>query len=157
MADILRLPTDPLLLASVGKVAISGAKLEYVVRLTIKTVAGLGLSEARNETKLETFGKLRSKLKKIAKERIPNEEVRAKLEEILKTAGVAVDRRNRLIHDISYYTKQGKFFLKQDNEPARPYPTEAEINKIASDLLKIANELNGARKDGFIFEALPKP
>jgi hypothetical protein len=156
MADILRLPHDLLLVASVGRVAIAGAKLEYILRLTIKTIAGLALSKARADTKGKTFGPLRAKLQKIAKTHIADEDARTKLDEILTRAGDAVERRNRLIHDISYYTKQGKFLLKEDNNPARLYPTKTEINTIANDLLKIAKELNGARKSGFIFEALTK-
>ncbi len=156
MADILRLPHDLLLVASVGRVAIAGAKLEYVLRLTIKTIAGLALSKARTDTKGKTFGPLRAKLEKTAKIFISDEGVRAKLDEILSRAGDMVERRNRLIHDISYYTKQGKFLLKEDNNPARLYPTKTEINAIANDLLRIAKELNSARKTGFIFEALAK-
>ncbi len=43
----LDIPTDPNLMAAVGKVPLRHGQLDYVLRMTVKSILGLSVREAR--------------------------------------------------------------------------------------------------------------
>ncbi len=52
----LSLPEDPALLEAAGRVALAHGQLELILRMTIKTLAGLSVDEALNATQNSNTG-----------------------------------------------------------------------------------------------------
>lgn len=148
MADILTLPKDAELLASVGRLVIANEMLNYVLRLTIKTLRDEKLTASRDATKKKTAKWLRKRVAESAVDRGMDAAVLRKLDQLLLQAENAADKRNRIVHDITYHTKSGELVLQEDNDPPRRYPSPADIDLITSELQSVAAELNVARKDG---------
>jgi len=154
MANILALPDDSELLAAVGRISISHSQLDYVLRLTVKTILGIPLSEARNATRRQSAEQLRKRVRKLAADKLGEGEALVKLDALITRAEKATQKRNRLIHDICYQDKNGNFVLKDDNSPKRPYPSLIDLNALQLEVSTVAAELNDARLSGFLAEAL---
>jgi hypothetical protein len=63
----LHIPTDPAVLASMGKVALLHSHLDHVLRRTIKTVADLTIRDGDDATRRLSSRELRSRVKRLAK------------------------------------------------------------------------------------------
>lgn len=50
----------------------------------------------------------------------------------------------------------GDAYQKTDDHQWQPMPTVPELKSLADDIMNLTKELNDARLDGFLFEALRK-
>jgi hypothetical protein len=156
MADILALPTDPVVLQTVGQIAIAHSQLDYVMRLTIKTVTGKRLHESRHETRRKPSMVLREKVRKVVEAKLGPCAELEKLILFLDRVRQVTERRNRVIHDICYMSRDGTLLLKDDNTPAVTYPSNRELKNLLHDIRELASELNVARTRGYLSTALIK-
>jgi len=104
--------------------------------------------KARDGTKRLPSSELRKRVKKAAEKRFDDPILLTKLDALLTRSEKLTEKRNRLIHDITYHTKSGEFVLKEDNEPHRPYPSAEELNKITDEVLLVAADLRRANHWG---------
>lgn len=147
-------PADKDLLAAIGKVALRHEHLNHILRMTIKTLARLEIAEALDATAYDSSAQLRERIKKLARQRLGEGEPLLKLQALLERCKRATEKRNDLIHSV-----WGK---ELDGEPARkglgdewlPLPTVEELNGLAEVILQITSQLNEARLEGFLHEAL---
>ena len=63
-------------------------------------------------------------------------------------------RRNQLIHNIWAKELDGDPFVRNENHEWEPTPTIGILDQLADELLAVTQELNAARLDGFLSEAL---
>ena len=63
-------PEDPGLLAAFGEVALRHEHLSHILRMTIKTFAGIEVNEALDATAFEGASLLRERVRKLAKQRL---------------------------------------------------------------------------------------
>ena len=65
----LDIPTDSALLAAVGKVALRHGQLDYVLRMTVKSILKLSIRDALDATDRQGSRGLRDRVRKLAKKR----------------------------------------------------------------------------------------
>jgi len=154
-------PDDPVLLAAIGKIAVRHGQLEYCLRMTIKSLTGADVGKSLRETELKNFKELRCRVKKEARQRIGDNNAVANLLTILDRARAATDRRNEWLH--GFWCKRNGVpgvRIERGKKPRasdlRPIPTVSDLEKLASELDQLADELNFARTNGFIRDALAR-
>lgn len=93
---------EPALLAGVARVVITQSQMDEVMRLTIKDLAGISITDPGYEKLVKGGAKdLREKIAKKAKERFPEiPELHDKFACILAKAEDVTDQRNVLVHGI---------------------------------------------------------
>ena len=148
------IPEDRELLAAFGEVALRHEHLNYVLRMTIKTLANLGIEEALDATAYDGSRQLRDRVRKLARKRFGESEALLKLQALLKRCERATEGRNELMHGIWAKELDGEPLRRTEKHEWHPLPTAGELNALASELKGLLEELNTARLEGFIFEAL---
>lgn len=156
MANILALPGDESVLKTVGKISIAHSQLDYVLRLAVKTILNISLQEARDATRRQSSSQLRDLVRKLAKQKLGECEELVRLRALLTRAERATEKRNRLIHNISYQNKRGVFVIKDDNQPSETYPTNIELTALLREIQVVAADLNDARLSGFLAVAIQR-
>ena len=152
---VFAVPEDAAWLQSLGVVTIRHGHLDRVLRLTIKTLAGVTVREAIDATTRENSSVLRGRIRKLAKQRLGDGAPLVKLQALLTRAQRATDRRNRLIHEVcGRILDEPDAQLLADDHTWKPLPSVTELDDLASELDAIVRELNNARLGGFILLAL---
>lgn len=150
----LELPKDPKLLQAIGRVALAHGQLEHTLRMTVKVLSGLSVQEALDATSTMGVYDLRKKIKKLFKQKLHDEVAKTKLDALLNKVGRLSDKRNKLIHRPWAKDTHGKYVVKEENHVWGSPPSAEELNQLAEDIRRIVVELNTARLNGFIKEAL---
>jgi hypothetical protein len=150
------IPNDTELLAAVGTVALYHEHLNHVLRMTIKTIAGIRVDEALDATVYESSGRLRERIRKLAR-RLGEGEPLLKLQALLKRCKSATERRNDLVHNVWAQELGGELMQRGSDHTWHPLPSTADLMNLSKELQQLAHELNNARLDGgFLCEALSK-
>lgn len=147
-------PADKDLLAAIGKVALRHEHLNHILRMTIKTLARLEIAEALDATAYDSSAQLRERIKKLARQRLGEGEPLLKLQALLERCKRATEKRNDLIHSVWGKELDGEPARKGLGDEWRPLPTVEELNGLAEVILQITSQLNEARLEGFLHEAL---
>jgi hypothetical protein len=151
----LHIPKDPSVVGAVGRIALRHGQLGYILRMTVKTLSGLSIQDALDATARLGSRDLRERIRKLARQRLGEGAPLLRLEAILQRAAKATDRRNHLLHTLWAHELDGAPVIRdEDNHTFKAIPTPAELDAVADALAEIATELNTARLDGFLFEAL---
>lgn len=152
---IFKLPDDEKLLAAVGTVALRHTQLDHVLRMMIKSFLGSNVKEALDATEGLTSSELRETIKRLAKQRLPDEATKLKLSALLGSAKRATRRRNELVHRLwAYKLDDGTPVVRGDDHQWQPLPSTEELSTLADQLNDIGVELNKARLEGFVRDAL---
>ncbi len=150
----LDIPTDPQLMAAVGKEALRHGQLDYVLRMTVKSILKLSIRDALDATDRQGSHGLRDRVRKLAKQKFGEGETLVRLDALLARSRRATANRNEVLHSL-WARKAGKPIIRDDDGYAfRQIPTVTELEKMADDLAEAASELNDARMNGFLKEAL---
>ena len=73
----------------------------------------------------------------------------------MQRAAGATEKRNRLLHSLWAHELDGEPVIRDEDEHTfRGIPTVAELETVAQTLEQLTSELNTARLDGFLSEAL---
>jgi len=151
----LHIPEDPAVVGAVGRIALRHGQLDYILRMTIKTLGALSIQDALDATARLGSRDLRERIRKLARQQLGESAPLLRLEAILQRAAKATDRRNRLLHSLWAHELDGAPVIRdEDNHTFKAIPTPDELDAVANALAEIATELNMARLDGFLSEAL---
>ena len=149
-------PEDKELLVAFGEVSLRHEHLNHMLRMTIKTLARLEVTEALDATAYDSSSRLRELIRKLARQRLGDGEALLKLQAILEQCKRATEKRNDLIHGVWGKELDGEPVRRGSNNTWRPLPTVAELKTLGDELLNLAAHLNHARLEGFLAEALAK-
>ena len=147
-------PDDKELLAAFGEMALRHEHLNYILRMTIKTLAQLTTQEALDATTNEGSGKLRDRIRKLAQQRLGEGQPLLKLQALMERCQRVTDKRNELVHCVWAKELDGEAQLRNADHTSRPLPTRQELSDLSNEIRNLTNALNQARLDGFLSEAL---
>jgi len=147
-------PDDKELLAAFGEMALRHEHLNYILRMTIKTLAQLTPQEALDATVNDGSRQLRERVRKLARQRLGEGEPLLKLQALMRGCQRVTDKRNELVHSVWAKELDGEAQLRNAVHIGRPLPTRQELSDLSSEILDLTNTLNQARLDGFLSEAL---
>lgn len=149
-------PQDKGLLAAFGKVTLVHEHLNYILRMTIKTLARLSPEEALDATSYDGSRQLRERIRKLARQRLGEGEPLLKLQALLERCKRATDKRNELVHCVWAKELDGEPQRRGPDYKWQPLPTTEELLALAKEIQEITATLNMARLEGFLSEALTK-
>jgi hypothetical protein len=152
--ETLRIPDDPAILAAVGKVALRHGQLDHVLRMTVKIILQLSRREALDATARQGSWELRARVRKLAKQKIGEGEAFVHLDALLERSRRATDRRNEFLHRVWAYGEDGNPIIHDDDHRSQPIPSVEDLEAVATEFAHVAFELNEARLNGFLREAL---
>ena len=151
---ILDLPENLDLLAAVGKVAIRHGQLDHVLRMTVKTITRITTREALDATERQGSAALRARVRKLAKQKVGEGDALVHLDALLARAGRATRRRNELLHALWAAQLDGQGLIRGEDGKWYDHPTVSELDALVSELDAVTRDLNWARLEGFLKEAL---
>ncbi len=149
-------PEDKELLAAYGELSLRHEHLTHVLRMTIKTLAGLEILEALDATVYDGATKLRDRIKTLARQRLGEGAALLKLQAILEQCKRATEKRNDLIHSVWGKEVDGEAFRRGNDHSWGPIPTTEELMILGEEIRILTESLNDARQMGFLAEALAK-
>lgn len=151
---LMGLPDDTLVLAAVGKIALRHGQLDYSLKMAVKTLADVTIAQALNATERQSSKELRERVRRLARKRIGEGGALVKLDDILERARKATDKRNALLHQLWAHELDGGPVVKTGAGEFVPIPTTQELEAVADELVQVARDLNVARLDGFLRDAI---
>jgi hypothetical protein len=149
-------PDDKELLAAFGEMALRHEHLNYILRMTIKTLAQLTQQEALDATANEGSGQLRNRIRKLARQRLGEGQPLCKLQALMQRCQRVTDKRNELVHCVWAKELDGEAQLRNADHLPRPLPTKQELSDLSNKIRDLTNALIQARSGGFLSEALSK-
>lgn len=147
-------PDDKELLAALGEVTLRHEHLNHILKMTIKSVAGLTVAEALDATQYEGSRQLREYIRKRARKKFGASVAFLKLSALLTRAERLTNQRNRLTHGIWAKELDGDPGLMGAPGQLEALPSLDQLKALASDLVELTKEINAARLEGFLKEAL---
>jgi hypothetical protein len=147
-------PTDKDLLAALAEVTLRNEHLNHILRMTIKTLAGLTPAEAFDATKYDGARQLRDTIKKLAKKKLGTCEEQLKLSAMMTRAERLTGKRNDLTHGLWAQELDGDPGVMGAPGEITPLPSAEELRQLADQLWTLTKELNSARLEGFLKSAL---
>jgi len=149
------IPKNPKLLASIGAVAVRHGQLDYILRMTIKSISAIGLEEAIDATEGKTSDELRRLIRKMAKPKLGEASPSyLRLEALLNRSQQATRRRNELFHGLWAADIEGEELFRHGSRKWKSAPEVGELEELTNEMQSITNELNEARLSGFLRDAL---
>lgn len=149
-------PEDKDLLAAYGELSLRHEHLTHILRMTIKTLANLEVTEALDATAYDGATKLRDRIKAIARQRLGEGETLLKLQAIMERCKRVSDKRNEFVHSVWGKELDGEPFRHANDHSWKHIPTVDELTSLGKDILVLTEQLNEARLFGFLAEALVK-
>jgi hypothetical protein len=149
-------PDDKDLLAAFGEVALRHEHLNHILRMTIKTLARLSIDEALDATTYDGSRQLRERIRKLARQRLGEGEPLLKTQALLERCRRVTEKRNEFIHGVWAKELDGEPMRRMPDHTWHALPTVADLIVLGREIENITAELNTARLDGFLSEALAK-
>lgn len=150
------IPEDTALLAAFGEVTLRHEHLVHILRMMVKTLAGLDVNVALDATAFDGASVLRDRVRKLAKQRLGEGEALLKVQALVERCRRATDKRNEYVHSVWAQELDGEAMRRDANHQWRPIPAVEELQALSQELLALTQELNHDRLEGFIFETLAK-
>ncbi len=147
-------PESQELLAAFGEVALRHEHMNHILKMTIKSLAGLTPAEALAATKYEGSGQLRERIRKIARKRLGEGTPLLKLQAILANCEKLTEKRNELVHGLWAQEIDGEAHVRDAHGNTRPLPTAQELRELGKETEALTNHLNFERLEGFLRQAL---
>ena len=148
----LELPKDHELLIAAGRVALRHGQLEYMLRLVVKTLAGLTINEAMDATREHKNWEVRDEIKKLISQKTKDRSLILKARALLGESGRLSDRRNELLHKPWAIGEDGTVVVKSADHAWVHGTSTKDLNGLADQILELVVKLNHARLHGFIHE-----
>jgi hypothetical protein len=150
----LTIPDDQPLLAAIGRAAVAHAQLDYVLKLTVKTIEGRSHEDVMVDNELRGARKIRKRIAKQAEKRLGNSDAAKKLKALLDKAEKASERQNEFVRNVFGSNDQAKFWTHTESSKPFDIPSVAQLNALTEKIQLIMKELNTARRKGWLLEAL---
>jgi len=147
-------PNDKELLAALGEVTLRHEHLSHILKMTIKSIAGLTVAEALDATQYEGARQLREYIRKVARKKLGASEACLKLSALLTRAKKLTDQRNRFTHGIWAKELDGDPGLMSAPGELETLPSVEQLKSLASEIVVLTQEINAARLEGFLKKAL---
>lgn len=147
-------PPDRELLAAFGELSLRHEHLTHILRMTIKTVANLEVSEALDATAYEGAAALRARISRLARQRLGEGRPLLQLQALLERCSRASGKRNELVHSVWAKELDGEPKLRTNDHGWRDLPSVHQLNELSSEIDELTKTLNHARLDGFLAEEL---
>jgi hypothetical protein len=125
-----------------------------VLIMTIRTLGGMGVEKALNDLAPTRSSKLRDLIRKAAKRGLGSHPAFNELVALLDQCKAATRRRNDLTHDPWAMEPDGEMIVRTKEHKSVPLPTVPQLEELARDLVQLTDELNSARMEGFLAQAL---
>ena len=138
------IPEDPAYLQTVGAITIAHGHLDYVLRMTIKSLTGLSVEEARDATNRQGTWKLRNRVNKLAEKRLGEGDARLKLQALLTRCERATEQRDELIHNLCAKELDGPVILQIKGKEWGPLPSVTELDELFGEIYNLTIEINQA-------------
>ena len=149
-------PEDHDLLAAFEVLSLRHEHLNYILRMTIKTLGGLSVEEALDATAYDGSARLRERINKLARQRLGEGQPLLRLQAILERCRRATEKRNELIHNVWAKELDGEAFRKGSDHSRQPLPSVQELQNLTQEIESLTHTLNAARVEGFLAEALSR-
>ena len=147
-------PTDRELLAAFGELSLRHEHLTHILRMTIKTLANLEVSEALDATAYEGASALRERIRRLARQRFGEGRPLLQLQALLERCKRASEKRNDLVHSVWARELDGEPKLRSNDHTWRALPSVEQLKALSSEIHELTQSLNLARLEGFVAEAL---
>ena len=150
------IPDDPALLAAFGEVALRHEHMSHILRMTMKSLAGITPLAATAATMYEGSRQLRDRAKTLARKRLGEGAPLMKLQALINACGALSDERNDLVHGLWAKELDGEAHIRNAFGKVRPLPTAQQLKDLANRIESLTSSLNHERLKGFLAEALVK-
>ena len=147
-------PAADNILIAIGIISVRHSHLDYVLRMTIKSLADVSIAEALDATKYQGSRQLRGRIRKLARQKLGEGQPLIRLEALLTQCERATTKRNTLIHNVWAKELDGDEYVQTDSHEWDSIPTIDSLERVANEIRDLTQELNNARLDGFLSEAL---
>lgn len=147
-------PKDKDLLSVLGVLTLRHEHMNHILKMTIKSLAGLTPEEAANALRFEGARSLRQRISKLAKRELGEGKPLLKLQSLLGRAGNLTDKRNNYVHGIWAKELDGDAGILDVPGEMAPLPTVSDLEKLGDDIEELTIELNQARLDGWLKDAI---
>lgn len=141
--------------AALGYLVVTQSQLDYILKMTFKSLKGISIQEALQHTDKKTGEKLRKEILALAKEKLIEGEALELLMGLIDRAWQAAVKRNTFVHNV--WGRLNHFedglMLQTDDYNWRRAPFADEIRDLTHEISNILVTLNEARF-GVIAEAL---
>lgn len=139
---------------AIGALCVRHAQLDRMLRMTIKSITQADLGAVLQELVGDGSAKLRGKITKAAKKTLGGFALVA-LVDVLDRCEQVTKQRNQIIHGFIAIPDGGDALcLITEDDRALPVPTAQAVTALAQEVYGLAKELNFARRNGFLQEAM---
>jgi len=152
----LNVPNRPKLLEALGRLAIAHTHLERILRYTVKSLSGLSGTKSLDPTRRKPISDLRKRIKKRFKKHKPSAAETYRLDELLEKAKILSGRRNSYMYRAWSETEAGQAITHGEELQLEAAPSEAVIERVASEILALGKKINDARLHGFIHDVVQR-
>jgi hypothetical protein len=149
-------PSRPELLGALGRLAIAHTHLELILRYCVKTITKQSVEEALDATEGDRISDLRIRIKQLFKERRPTALEKNSLDALLGHATRLSKKRHSYLHRAWSETDAGQAVVKGEDYQWEPAPSDAELERVVSEILSLGEKLNHERRHGFIKEVVQR-
>lgn len=149
---VVGVPEDPDLLCAIGRVTAAHANLELVLKMCVKSLAGLSVKEAMLAYDRANTSEVRECIRKLFRQSSDDEKLRCKLLALLGEAKKIAEDRNNLIHRPWAISKSGDLLSPDEERIWTDPPAPAELDNLAKRISDLACRLNYERLHGFIHD-----
>jgi hypothetical protein len=122
--------------------------------ITLKSILGLELHDALDETRRKHSRDLRERIQREARQKLGEGEAFNRLNALVVRSWKASKCRNEYFHDPWCTELDGRHVIRGEDHIFRTAPTVDQLEELAGELRKIRDELNDARLHGFLRDAL---
>jgi hypothetical protein len=155
---VFHVPENPEWLQAFGRVSVVHTHLDHILRMLIKSLAGVTLEVALLATESEGSAMLRDRAKKIAKQKLGEGAALLQVQALLGRCRRATTQRNDWIHTvIATDWLDTEAMRYREGRPADPLPTVEQLDCLTDEMQQLVREINTARLRGWLAEALSKP
>ena len=148
---------SPAVTREVGKIVIRHGHLDYVLRLTIKSLLKISILDPAFKSETDKMSsKLRERIKDLAPTRLAaHQDVLAELLAQLDRAETLTELRNIIVHGVWSRNKIDGIKLRDMKKgKLDPMPTVKQLRQAERDIDELLHELNRSRLNGALRRAL---
>ena len=142
------------LLHSLGRVMVAHSHLDYILRMTIKSLSGVEFQVAYDATRYDGSAYLREQIRKHGRRRFGETAPQLQLRAILQRCEDLTTRRNAYTHAIWGRELDGDPMVNTGDQQWQPLPKAHELDVLAGSIDALREELNEARFHGWLMSAL---
>jgi len=121
-------------LASLGRLTIMSGHLDYILKMTFKSLKGISIVEALQHTNKQNGRILRQRIIELAKEKLVEEEALAELMGLIDRAWKAAEIRNRFIHNLWGRKEYSELLLQNDDLSWSKAPTKEDVDDLTNEI-----------------------